>query len=864
MFTLCDGREPTCAGPGRRELLLIGSPALPVDVMRTLLTLLALFPTALPALAAGVPVIPRMLTIETGRVRQGAFVLEGKDSGQQLLVSGTFGEGTTRDLTRRAHYSVAPIGVVTVGATGLVTPLKEGKATITATVNGQSARIGVEVKHLANDVPINFASEVVPIFTKFGCNAGGCHGKASGQNGFKLSLLGFEPQEDHEYLVKEGRGRRLLPAAPEQSLLVTKAVGQVAHGGGKRLEPGSPFHRLLVRWIAQGAPYGQKDDPAVQAIQVLPHERVLSRAASQQLVVIARMSDGSTRDVTRMTQFEANQPDLAAVTDTGMVTTKQVPGRTTILARFQSFVDVFRATVPLGVKVEQLPPARTFIDGLVFKQLVALGLPPSEPCDDSTFIRRVTIDLAGRLPTRKEIDAFLAERGAKKDEQLIDRLLASDDHADYFAGKWSAVLRNRRASPQDNPRPTAAFHAWIREAIRKNRPYDQFVREILTATGEEIKSPPVVWYRELKEPTALMEDAAQLFLGQRIACAKCHHHPFEKWSQQDYYAMTAFFSKVQVKLPPPPPRGKKKPKFGLALLSAPAVAAVSLKSGPASALNPRTGKQVGPTGLGGPCVDVGPDQDPREKLVAWMIARDNPFFARTLVNRYWKHFLGRGLVDPEDDMRETNPASNPELLDALAKSFADSKYDLRQLVRAICTSTVYRLGAVPNAHNASDRQSHSRFLPRRLHAEVLLDAIDTVTGSKTTFKGAPAGLRAVQLPDNLFESYFLSVFGRPDASSACECERSGESSLAQCLHLINSQEILGKVAGPRARELARDKRPHADRLRDLYLLALSRQPSKAETEALLAHIEKKGGQVQAAYEDIIWALINTKEFLFNH
>jgi hypothetical protein len=664
--------------------------------------------------------------------------------------------------------------------------------------------------------------------------------------------------------VKEGRGRRLFPSSPENSLLLRKAVGQSPHGGGKKLDASSPFYRVMVRWVAQGAPYGQKTDPIVSSIEVLPKDRVLARGASQQMVVLAHLSDGTTRDVTRMTTFECNQADMAEVSDTGLVTTKQVPGRLSVMARFQSHVDVFRGTIPLGVKVENLPPARTFIDEQVFKQLRTLGLPPSPIADDGTFIRRLTIDLTGRLPTPKEVQDFLAEKDAKKVEALVDRLLASSDHADYFANKWSSLLRNRRASAQDSPKPTATFHAWIRESIQSNKKYDQFVREILTATGEEIKVPPVVWFRELKDAASLMEDAAQLFLGQRIGCAKCHHHPFEKWSQEDYYGMTAFFTNVDVKIPPPPKAKGRKAKKGEPVPEVIRAAIVSVKSRQAQVTNPRTGKAVRPTGLGGKPMDIASDEDPRAKFVDWMTAKDNPFFARTLANRYWKHFMGRGLVDPEDDMRATNPASNPELLDALTKSFVESGYDIRKLIRTICTSSVYRLSAVPNEHNASDRQSYSRFLPRRLHAEVLLDAIDTVTGSKTSFRGAPAGTRAVQLPDNLFDSYFLSVFGRPDAASACECERSGESSLAQCLHMLNSQEILNKVGGDRVRSLARDKRPHAERIRDLYLAALSREPSKEEAQALLAHIEKKGSSVQTAYEDIVWALINTKEFLFNH
>jgi hypothetical protein len=818
--------------------------------MRTLLAVLLL---ALPASAAE-------LTLTTGREKAGAFTISGRDTTQQLLVTAT--DGKPRDVTPSAKYTVAPAGIVTVDATGLVSPLKEGKATITAAFDGKSAKLIVTVTHLNNDLPVSFANEVVPVFTKFGCNAGGCHGKASGQNGFKLSLLGFYPEEDHEYLVKEGRGRRLLPSSPENSLLLQKAAGQVPHGGGKKLDPSSPFYRLLVRWVAQGAPYGSKDDPTVTAIEAVPSSRILPRGGKQQLAVVAKMSDGTTRDVTRMAQYEANQADMADVSETGLVTIKQVPGRAAIMVRFQSHVAVFGATVPMGAKIDKLPPERTFIDKLVFKQWKELGLPPSAEADDGTFLRRVTIDLCGRLPTPTELKDFIADKSAEKHEKLVDRLLASKDHADHFTSKWSNLLRNRRSATTDNTAPTFAFHAWIRESIEKNKPYDQFVREVLTATGEEVKVPAVVWYRELKEPDNIVEDASQLFLGQRIGCAKCHHHPFEKWSQDDYYGLVSFFSRVEVKIPAPPK--KKKPKKGEKPVEEPFKGAtVSLSSRQRDAVNPRTKKPVPPTGLGGDTMPMEKEDDPRAKFAEWMTAKDNPFFAKALANRYWKHFMGRGLVDPEDDMRATNPASNPELLDALAKSFVESKYDMRKYVRMICLSTVYRLSAVPNEHNAKDRQSYSRFLPRRLHAEVLLDSIDGVTGSKTSFKGVPSGTRAVQLPDNLFDSYFLSVFGRPDAASACECERSGDSSLAQALHMINSKEIQTKVSAQRARDLTRDKRPLADKLRDLYILALSREPTKEELKALTAYLEKKGAK-QEAWEDVLWALINTKEFLYNH
>ena len=398
-------------------------------------------------------------------------------------------------------------------------------------------------------MPIHFANQVVPLFTKFGCNAGGCHGKASGQNGFKLSLLGFEPEDDYEYLVKENRGRRIMPAAPANSMLLLKATGTMPHGGGKRIDVDSPPYRVLYRWIEQGTPFGKPSDPVVTRIEVTPTERLLERGADQQLTVIAHRSDGSTVDVTRLSQFEANERDLAAVDTTGLVSTKKLPGTFAVMARYQTHVAVFRGLVPLGIAVANLPPAKNFVDELVFRRLKTLGLPPSPLADDGTFLRRVTIDIAGRLPTLEETKAFLAETEPDKVEKLVDRLLASGDYADNFAAKWSAVLRNRRQSAKDDIKVSVAFHDWLRESFEKNIPLDQIVRGVLMAQGEAVAVPPVAWYREVKDISAQTEDIAQLFLGQRIACAKCHHHPFEKWTTQDYWSLAAFFSRGSISRP---------------------------------------------------------------------------------------------------------------------------------------------------------------------------------------------------------------------------------------------------------------------------------------------------------------------------
>jgi hypothetical protein len=789
------------------------------------------------------------ITIDTGRTVDGSVTISGRDAGQQLVVSGVYSSGQVRDLTRDVTYTTSPEGIVFVDASGRVSPLKEGQATLHAlSSSGQDATLNITVTNIEKDLPVNFPNQITPLFTKYGCNGGGCHGKSGGQNGFRLSLLGFEPKEDFEYLVKEGRGRRLFPAAPERSLLMRKAAAQSPHGGGQRIDVDSPAWNLLRRWIEQGMPYGKATDPVVTGIEVLPTERLMARDSSQQIVVVARYSDGSSEDITRTTQFDSNDTEMAEVSVTGLVTTGKLTGSVAIMARYQGHVGVFRGTVPLGIDIANPPKAKNYIDEQVFSRLTALGLPASEVSDDATFLRRVTVDVAGRLPTLEESEQFLADADPNKRDNLVARLVDSTDYADYFANKWSAILRNKRDGGGAKE-PTFAFHDWIRDSLHENKPYDQFVREILAATGDIYDNPPVTWYREVKDQTAQMEDTAQLFLGLRIQCARCHHHPFEKWSQQDYYGFSAFFAQV----------GRKRPDTKIQ--NAPE--RIFHRRGVAATRNPKTGKDVKPTGLGTAPSEIAPDEDPRHVLVDWMADPSNPFFAKALVNRYWKHFFGRGLVDPEDDMRVTNPACNPALLDALAKDFIDHNFDLKHLVKTICNSQTYQLSALPNEYNRDDKQNFSRYYPKRLNAEVLLDAIDQVTGSKTAFGGLPSDTRAVQLPDNGFNTYFLTVFGKPESSSACECERSSEANLAQSLHLLNSSEVQGKLTGGRAPTLAADQRANEQKIRELYLLTFSREPDAEEYQVALGHIAKTG-DAKRAYEDIVWALINTKEFLFNH
>ena len=795
------------------------------------------------------------LKVEPNLTGKGITV-RGRDARQQLYVTAVFSSGQLRDHTHKVKYSAAPAGIVAVDETGLVTPSGDGDAVVTATdASGKSATLKIKVEGVSQQIPINFKNQIVPIFTKLGCNSGGCHGKASGQNGFKLSLLGFYPEDDYEFLVKEGRGRRLFPSAPGDSLLLQKAVGRSPHGGGKRMDVDSHEYRLIYRWVEQGMPRGQATDPVVVGIKCYPVTRVMDRGSDQQISTLATYSDGTVEDVTRMALYEANDTEMAEATVTGLIKTLDLAGEVAIMARYQGQVSTFRATIPLGADVATMPPVKNLVDEAVFGKLKLLGIPASPVADDATFLRRIYVDVTGALPSAEEAAKFLANQDPKKRDKVIDRLLDSPEYADYFTNKWNMVLRNKKRG-NDDVGSTYAFYRWIWNSLYTNKPYDEFVREIIAASGQWTESPGVVWYREVDQVNEQVEDTAQLFLGLRIQCARCHHHPFEKWSQNDYYGFSAFFSRVTKKNVTLP--GFVRTARDRRIVHNP---------GAATAKNPRSGQNLKPTGLGSPALEIPVDHDPRQYLADWMARKDNPFFAHALVNRYWKHFFDRGIVEPEDDMRATNPPSNPELLNGLAEHFIANKFDLKGLVKLICQSNTYQLSSLPNDYNLKDKQNFSRYYPKRLTAEVLYDAFHQVTASKQGYGGLPVGTRAVQLPDPSKGPYFLKVFGQPQADTACECERSQEANLAQSLHLLNSSEVQNKIAdgSGRAAKLAADKeRSNEDKINELYRWVYSRQPDSVEMKIATAHLAKHQKDAKVAWEDIIWALINTKEFLFNH
>jgi hypothetical protein len=804
--------------------------------------------------------LPRPADVKTFSVYPTKISLEGLDDAQQLVLTATLPDGRLQDLSSDAQYEVADRKVARVTSTGRIVPLANGSTEVTAHYGDKVVKVPVTTARCDVNLPINFGNQIVPIFTKLGCNSGGCHGKASGQNGFKISLLGFEPEVDYNALVKEARGRRVFPAAPDNSLLLLKAAGGMAHGGGKRMEVGSDEYRLVRRWIAAGLPYGEKTDPVVTHISVYPEHRVMTRQNHQQFAAYAHYSDGRVEDITRRAQYESNDQEIAIVDAGGMVRTLAMSGEAAIMVRYQSYVSTFRATVPLGLPTPNYSfPPQTLVDRHTQAKWQQLGLVPSGLCSDEEFIRRLSIDLTGTLPTPKQVLDFVADKDPGKRDKLVDQLLDSPEYAYFFANKWADVLRVKRRGQPNLAAGTFAFHQWIRQAIARDMPYDDFARCILGASGDEVSNPPSVWYKELNKHELLVDDTAQVFLGLRLACAQCHHHPYEKWSQDDYWGLAAFYARVGRKNVQVPGEQPGQGPARLFVYNQPRGAVINKRTSQPAVMKPLDGKPV----------TVSVYDDPRQKLMDWMVDAKNPFFARAVANRYWAHFFGRGIVDPLDDMRITNPPSNPELLDALAKDLIEHKYSLKHLIATLCKSRTYQLSATPNDFNKHDKQNYARYYPRRLSAEVLFDALNQVTDSPVAFGGLPqdshAPKRAIMLPDESFPSYFLDVFGRPQRISACECERVSEANLAQALHLLNSEEVQGKLTrgGGRADKLAQDKRPDEEKVDELFLWALGRKPSAEQRETALAHIKKLGANKKAAYENILWALLNTKEFIFN-
>lgn len=694
---------------------------------------------------------------------------------------------------------------------------------------------------------LQFKRDVVPALTRAGCNSGACHGSFAGRGGFRLSLLGFDPELDFDALTREARGRRVFPAAPEQSLLLMKPTGTIPHGGGKKLVVDDPSYRILRDWMRQGLAGPSPKDPTLTKLAVTPSEAVAGPHKELALRVQATWSDGIQREVTAWSLFESNKDVVAEVSATGKVKTEQ-PGRAAIMVRYQGHAVAVPVTVPYGQTVTGNWPSKNYIDDHLAMAWKQVGLEPAPDCDDATFLRRVSLDLIGVLPTVEEIRRFLDDKSINKRDRLVEALLERPEYVDYWSLKWGDLLRvHRRALGEKG---LISFNTWLRTALRENRPFDGVVRELLTSRGNLYQSGAAAFYYIDQNPQDLAETTAQVFLGVRLACAKCHHHPFEVWSQDDYHHLAAFFARVQRK------DTKEDGLFG---------GAQSVSLAPtAEYRHPRTNQLLQPRVLGGQPLNVAEKDDPRRQLAEWITSKENPFFARNLANRAWASLMGRGLVDPVDDLRGSNPPSHPALLDALADDLRKNNYDLKRLLKAICQSRAYQLQSDMNPKVDKEGVFFARYRPRRLPAEVLLDAVNRAAGTHEDFTGMPIGTRAISLPDPAVVSTFLDTFGRPRRTTSCDCERLSASDLAQVLHLVNSNKLHQKVTDKQGRvaKLLAEKKPDAALVEELYLATLSRSPTKEEQETI-AKLLAAAPSRQEGFEDLMWTLLNLTEFGWN-
>ncbi len=719
---------------------------------------------------------------------------------------------------------------------------------------GAFAMMGLPTVVAGEPAPVTFERDIEPILTRAGCNAGACHGKARGQNGFALSLLGFDPTQDFDAIVKESGGRRVSRLAAEDSLLLRKASARVPHGGGLRLLPTSRSYEMLIRWIVGGMPRTPAGAPRLARIAVEPTERTLKRSESFSLRVTAQFTDGSREDVTTLAAFASSESALVNVDADGRVIAGPIPGDATISARFGGLFANCDVNIPLPGAVPKARydalPRSNFIDDLVWIKLRKLGLLPSVPASDATYLRRAYLDAIGRVPSSDEVRAFLSDTSADKRSRLVDRLLDRPEYADHWANKWVDLLR-------PNPyrvgiKAVLNLDGWIRDAFRRNMPYDRFVHAIVTARGSTFEQGPATIFRDRREPEEIAPMISQLFLGIRLECAKCHHHPFESWDHAQFYEFAAYFARVGRKgtgLSPP--------------ISGSEELIYTAKSG--SVAHPRTGKTLEPRPLFGSApVSDDPDSDPREALARWITAPENPYFARVIVNRVWADIMGRGIVDPVDDLRATNPPSNGALLDAMADDFRRHGYDLKRLIRTILHSSVYALSSEPNERNMADTRNFSRHYRQRLRAEVLLDAISDVTQVPDAFAAAPPGSRAAAIWTHRVPSLFLDTFGRPDPNQDPPCERTSDTSVVQALHLMNASELHKKVTSDsgRAAMLTKGNQSPREIVEELYLLAYSRFPTEEENAVGVSLFAGPEADRRMAVEDLLWALMNSAEFVF--
>ncbi len=836
---------------------------------------------AAKAKVAQTPAVPRVLGIS---VEPKSLSLEGPRAQQPVIVTAALSDTSLRDVTRDKNvtYLVADPKIAAVRSHGVVTPVGDGTTMLIIKYQNFKSQIPVKVKGAKANVPINFTTEVEPLLSKAGCNMGACHGAQYGKGGFKLSLLAYDTDLDYRALIRQSESRRVLRHDPANSLLLKKAVMAVPHGGGLRFDVDSWEYNVIKQWIEQGVQPPTEFDPEAVRLEVIPNERVLKGPGEeQQIIVRAIYNNGKSEDVTQKARFNSSEESVATVTggvgysggQRGGLVRAVGRGETVIMVRYMGAVGVARIYVPYEFPVPKMEkyPTVNFIDELSAKKWAKLGIKPSELSSDEEFLRRVFLDIIGTPPTPDEIRQFLKDKDPQKRSRLIDALLGlNDDYAAYIGGdafksgerdywqlyvdfwtlKWSDLFRVNRDVL--TPKGMFTFNRWIRENVAKNAPFSEMVRQMLVAQGSCFDNGAANYYRFTQDARDIGEATAQALLGIRVGCARCHNHPFEKWTQNEYYNFASFFARVGAKNPEQ--NEYQRDDF-----------VITVKRD-GEVQHPKTGRVMKPKPLDGEVMLIdNPEEDRRVKLAEWVTSPNNPFFPTCTANRVWRHLMGRGIIEPVDDVRATNPPTNEALMNALTQYFVDHNFDVRALIRLIANSRTYQLTFKPNRWNEKDEKNFSHYIARRLSAEQLLDAIGQATGQPEKFPGLPMGTRAIQLPDNKVGSYFLDVFGRPARTISCECERTASPNIAQALHIMNSPAINAKISADagRVNQLTQSGKSDREIVEELYLWTVNRFPTEEELKRAQQQIAASPSR-RAGVEDVCWALLNTKEFLFMH
>ena len=776
--------------------------------------------------------------------------LETQRDYHEMIVMATFEDATTKDVTAFCNLQVADPKIARLDGY-FVKPVADGQTDLVATLAGQTVKATVIVKDNAKDRPVTFNLDVMPIFMRGGCNQGGCHGAARGKDGFRLSLFGMDAPGDYTRLTREMVGRRVNLAIPEESTLIEKSIGAVPHSGNQCFDEKSPYYKTLIEWITNGA---QADPPTVAqvtGIEIYPKQMVLEGTGTRQQVTLkATYSDGTDRDVTYLALFMSNNDPTAGVTKSGLVTSGD-RGAAFIMARFSVFTAVAQVLViPSDLKYARPKLAENnYIDQLVDEKLHKLRIIPSGLCSDEDFVRRAHIDIAGVYPEPKDILSFVADKNPKKREALVDTLLQRKEFTELWVMKWAELLQIRSGLNNNQPpfyKNALLYYNWLSDSIAKNKPINEIAIELLSATGGTVSNPSVNYYQMEVDPLKVTENIAQVFMGMRIQCAQCHNHPFDRWTMSDYYGFQSFFMQIGRKQTDDPQE----------------VIVYNSKGGESKHF--LTGAVMKPKFLGGEEPEIKPGQDRRRVMAEWLASPRNPYFARNIANIVWTHFMGVGVVDPVDDVRITNPPSNPELMDELSKKLTEYKYDLRKMVRDITTSMTYQRTSQVNETNAGDKRNYSHSYVRRVKAEVLLDAISSITETPNKFQGLPLGARAVQIADGAVSNYFLTTFGRAKRESVCSCEVKMEPTLSQALHLMNGDAINDRIKqGGVVAKMITDKKTDREIVENLYFRCFSRAPNDKEWTSIQRSIAEAADNRKAALEDLFWALLNSKEFFFN-